>query len=314
MFKPIESHSDLPEPGTAYERATLDFKTRVAEDDRFEVAKDVAALANRDGGSIVVGAAADGEYLKKYVPLSVDEASRFQRCFEEGIRDRCRPAPIFSVESIERDGGRILAVNVWPFVGQPVGVQLKKADLVRQLEDVFVYPIRVGAHTRAILPEQMHMFVDARFRRMAIALRSCVGTPTRLHGRTTSGGWFGMGQLVSLDETGNCIELLLDFPDKKRRYALPFELIEAVWVDKGVCKLRIPGYLDSIEWMPGKGEAYDDEEVLFIQVLPGSPTEREREQRVRVTQFPHQPSPILDLVQFIRAKLRRRPSPGRPSR
>jgi len=115
----------------------------------------------------------------------------------------------------------VVAVNVWPVVGQPVGVELKKADLVKSIEDVFMYPIRVGAHTRSILPEQMHMFVDARFRRTVLALQGSAGARIKLLGRTKSASWWGHGQVTGLDESGNALAMLLDFPAGAKRVSLP---------------------------------------------------------------------------------------------
>jgi hypothetical protein len=52
MFKPIESSNQLPQPGVADERATLDFKVKLQATERFEPAKDVAAFANGESGTI----------------------------------------------------------------------------------------------------------------------------------------------------------------------------------------------------------------------------------------------------------------------
>ena len=114
MFTPIQQLADLPAPGVGREGYALDFKVRINVADRFEAAKDVAALANARGGTLLVGAATDGELLKNYVPLSSEDADGVQRCYEEAVRDRCRPV------EIPGNSGQIVGVTMpqadrnWP--------------------------------------------------------------------------------------------------------------------------------------------------------------------------------------------------------
>jgi len=63
---PIVRPEDLPSPGTSTELPELDFKSTVNTADSIELAKDVAALANTVGGSILVGASAQGQRLVAY--------------------------------------------------------------------------------------------------------------------------------------------------------------------------------------------------------------------------------------------------------
>jgi hypothetical protein len=305
VFVPIDLPRDLPEPGIAYEGVRLDFKAQVDTTSRFEPAKDVAAFANAYGGTILVGAAADGECIKKYLPFSAGDASLVQRCYEESVRDRCRPKPLVSVVAIARDGGLVVAVNVWPTVGLPVGVALKRVDFVKPVEDAFLYPVRVGAHTQAILPEQMHMFVDARFRRTVLALQGSLGARIKLLGRTKTAGWWGRGTVTALDERGNALAMLLDFPAGAKRVSLPLELVEAVWRDSGGWKIRIPGHIDSVQWFPNASPELQEEETVFLEVQPASQGDRAPEQRVRITEFPHQLSFARSTINSIRRYLRR---------
>jgi len=308
MFSPIEGLAQLPNVDAGYEKTSLDFKVKALGTDRFEAAKDVAALANTYGGTIIVGAAAAGEFVKKYLPLTLEDASGTQRHYEEAVRDLCRPTPLFNVVPIEVDSGKVVAINVWPFAGQPIGVRLKKDDLVRQLEDVFVYPIRSGAHTKAILPEQLHMFVDAKFRRTVIALHGSQGSRIKILGRTKNGGWWGIGEVLAVDELGNALELLLDFPEgKKGRFALPLDVIEAVWRDRGAWKIRIPGEIRPLSWLPNVGNEYQEEEATFLELRAAAVREKDREREVRVTQFPHPPSLLATAANFLRRRLRTPP-------
>lgn len=301
MFKAIETASQLPEIDIANELATLDFKVKVNPDDRLELAKDVAAFANGQGGTILIGAATRGEFVTKYLPHSKEDASATQRAYEESVRDRCRPAPIFTVAQIDRDGGKIVAVNIWPSVGQPVGVELKQSDLAKQLQGVFFYPARVGAHTRAILPEQMHMFVDAKFRRTALALGESVGSRVKLLGREISADWWGRGSVVSVDASANTVELLVE-PDQKR-ITLPLDIIESVWRDGSGWKIRIPGCIRPVQWLPNVSDEYKVEELVFMEIGPGART-HDREQRIRVTNFPRPPGSFIEAVKSLGGRLR----------
>src|SRR6185369_16093781 len=123
VWRPFEPQTSLPPIGTR-ESTQLDFKAKPTTD-RFEAAKDVECLANADGGSLLIGAAG-GDHLDSYKPLSTDEAREAQRVFDEAVRDRCAPAPLISFAQIGLGDGIVLAVNVWPFPGQLVGVRLKR--------------------------------------------------------------------------------------------------------------------------------------------------------------------------------------------
>lgn len=177
---PIERSEQLPAVGSAVERASLDFKAKHTSDRR-ECAKDIAAFANGVGGAILVGAAANGEVLARYLPLSEVEASACQRDYEEAARDRCRPTPLIETVQIPVDGGRVVALNVYPVIGQPVGVRLLATDQVNS-DGVYHYPVRVGAHTTSIHPEQLPVFIDVKTRKVLSILSDCEGGPVRIHG------------------------------------------------------------------------------------------------------------------------------------
>jgi hypothetical protein len=310
---PLELESQLPAPCTANERASLDFKAP-GLGDHLEAAKDVAAFANAYGGTIIVGAVAKGEVLQFYKPLTAADSSAAQRIFEEGVRDRCRPIPRFTVGMIEHGGGQLVVVNVWPAIGQPVGIQLKKADLKKQFEDVYLYPVRAGAHTTAITPEQMHMYVDAKFRRTVIALRNSAGQRLWIAGRTQNSDWFGTATVVRVDEQKNALELRLNF-EREIDYTLPLDDIEAVWRDGERIKIRISGFIDRLNWSEEADDEYKAEEVLFTQVLPLARTERrDREQKIKITSIPHPPTLLSEARTALRKMFRRRSWGRRASR
>jgi predicted HTH transcriptional regulator len=179
MWTPIAAEAQVPAVGTR-ETQWLDFKAR-AEPDDFEAAKDVAAFANGGGGTLLIGVAG-GDSVQKIIGISEPEARDTQQLYELAIRDRCRPAPVVSFEVLRVPSGIVLAVNVHPFPGQIVGVKLKKGEAKcgakpTEPEDLFYLPLRVGVHTRGIMPEQVPMFTDARIRRISAVLEQAVGQP-----------------------------------------------------------------------------------------------------------------------------------------
>ena len=149
------------------------------------------------------------------------------------------------------------------------------------------------------------MFVDARFRRTLLALDGSLGARIKLVGRTSQAGWMGIGEVVAIDEPGNALELLLEFRVGKRRFSLPFEMIEAVWHENGGWHVRIPGYVDSLS-SGGTSPEYEGVEAVFIDVLPMSRQQREREQQVRITSFPHESSLLREVIGAVRRRLRTR--------
>jgi hypothetical protein len=194
MFTPIQDAAQLPAVGEATERFFLDFKRIYekkpfpdAKKDRFdhrEMAKDVAAFANASGGTILIGAIEDQAtgVIAKYEPLAKKVAKEIAGAFDQAVDDRCSPRPVFDVLIIGHGGGCIVAVNVWPFPGQPVGVMVKvDPDTDGSGEPAHVFPVRVGKHTTYMLPEQLPMMIDAKVRRVAILLSTIpTGTTVRV--------------------------------------------------------------------------------------------------------------------------------------
>lgn len=167
MWSPINHSDQLPSEGTL-EQAWLDFKAQPTNE-AHERAKDVAAFANAMGGTLIVGAAEQNGTLVRYVPITTAQANQVVRDYHEAVRDRVRPAPIFETHTLDREGGKVVVVNVQPFPGQAVAVELKRPDETK-LPDAFRFPVRVGTQTDFITPEQLPMFFDAKVRRIAIAL------------------------------------------------------------------------------------------------------------------------------------------------
>jgi hypothetical protein len=255
MFTPIDLPDQPPSPGKVNEKAHLDFKADPT-DDRFEIAKDVAALANAQGGTILIGAAGKGEYLQCHKPLSTDEASRSQRAYEEAVRDRCSPLPLFSVAGVPLDGGFVVAVNVWPFPGQLVGVEIKKGEAKcgkggTQPEGLYYFPVRVGAHTVGLTPEQLAMFMDPKARRIALCLEQALGQTVTIHSSKNNPRehWQEEGRLDGVDFLGSAVTVSVRHRDEFVPVALPLDLIDAAWRSADRWNLLIAGRIE--EWEEG---------------------------------------------------------------
>src|SRR5262245_60071204 len=92
MAFPIITPDDLPPRGTSGERADLDFKrvvSRTGHADDIELAKDIAALANTVGGTILVGADASNSRLQSYCGVPSGKAAEIGEWYEKAAADRC---------------------------------------------------------------------------------------------------------------------------------------------------------------------------------------------------------------------------------
>jgi hypothetical protein len=260
MYSPIRSAADLPEKEGAHnEGQHREFKSEPSTD-RFELAKDVAAFANADGGTILIGAKGNGEYFGGYKPMTEKDASAAQRALDEAVRDRCSPYPFFVPVPIKKDGGIVLAVNVDPFPGQAVGVEVKPSEVTvgqskKGLEILYWYPLRIGAHIKGIRPEQLPMFIDARIRRIVIALGDAIGQPVVLTDSgagerpTGIGMWTQSGRLASVDVLGNAVTVNVEGFRRTRQRSvdapvtLPFDAIETAYRQGAHWRIVIRGRL-----------------------------------------------------------------------
>lgn len=238
MFTPILAESELPAVGADCEAYHLDFKATTAGSSSWEKAKDAAAFANAQGGTILIGVSEDRARgcIRAYVPMDETRAQTCVREFDEAIRQRCRPHPIFDSRSLRVDSrGSAVAVNVWPFIGQPVGV---KPELPSGFSNVsaFAFPVRVGTGTIYLTADQLPMFMQPEIRRIAILLLSIPpgerNEVTLVHMKDRDG--------ARSNDTGRSVRLLLDnndvllhntfqFECGSSRFAAPVDSITSIW-------------------------------------------------------------------------------------
>lgn len=233
----------LPQPGTSSELPELDFKRKIDASDILELAKDVAALANTAGGSIVIGAETrGGQTLVEYCGITEPEARLAQPAYEQAARDHCRPSPYVETLTVPLpEGTVVLVVNVWlaPYV--PVGVRLRSREHadVRLVEQAWVFPRRVGSQTQYLQPDQFGVLDSMTARRVAALLlaipegqRQQVRLAALQTGSPPNLLWDGTLESVSLSEN---VAVFRVAPQAGGTPALatrvPLDFIETVWRD-----------------------------------------------------------------------------------
>lgn len=219
LFSLIDCVERIPAEGATHEGLAFDVKAK-PETDAFELAKDMAAFANATGGVILVGANDDGGAIIHKPLLSETEAHEAKRRYERALRDRLSPTPRVELFVLPHREKFVLAVNVWPFPGQPVGVSIGggKASPSKG----FAFPVRTATQTEWLLPEQLSMLMLPAVRYAAILLdqipiseREVVGicSSTRL---PEAGFPFADFKLHNVDAASNSVSVSLVMPDWQR--------------------------------------------------------------------------------------------------
>lgn len=71
---------------------------------------------------------------------------------------------------VQKDSGYVVAVTVWPFPGQIVGVRVTNKAEDGSGEDSWRFPIRKGTQTVFLRPEHTAMLMEPRLRATSISL------------------------------------------------------------------------------------------------------------------------------------------------
>jgi hypothetical protein len=182
-LRPLLPPEPLPRSGAAIEHATFDAKARADLTKPFHLAKDVAAFANHLGGNIVIGVPEDKGVLLAPVPLTPKEAADTRNAFSKEVAKRCSPPPLIDFGEYPMGAGFVVTVVVFPYVGQPVGVRVN-ADMAKggYGGEAFAFPLRVGADTSYLEPEQLSMLMLPDYRRVVVALGAIpAGARVKLH-------------------------------------------------------------------------------------------------------------------------------------
>lgn len=242
----------LPEIG-APESNHLDFKKtyrRGTPDsfDGFELGKDIAGFANAMGGTILVGVQEAASVLHMYLPLDDDEARFTIRAIEEAVRDRCSPSPVVVTTKIPKDSGYIVAVNVSPFPGQPIGVRVKGDKNDGYGDPAWTFPVRVGTQTKYFRPEQLAMLMSAEYRRIAILLGGIrkndvvsIRPTERDPSRPQAEYQF---YFEDMDVLRNLVVFRQYTHDKKELMVVPMDQVVTVWRADTIWRLGLRGSIE----------------------------------------------------------------------
>ncbi len=178
--------------GTTSEGADLDFKATLdPSKGKIEFAKDVAALANVLGGHVLVGVSTDmnGTRCTGFHGIDKELATEISKVFEEQVKDRCRPTPIFNVRSIGREGTSkvVVVISVEASPNAPIGVCLRQDKGGLLVDKGWAFPYRVGSLTEYLHPDQFGVYESMSARRAAAFLNSI--PPTNAYWSTSAGSW-----------------------------------------------------------------------------------------------------------------------------
>ncbi len=228
----------LPEIGTL-ETPSCDFKKfeLTLKPDRFELAKDVAAMANAEGGTIWLGAHAHNGRLARYqADVTRADALALARAYEEAVRDRCSPVPALACEVIEEDGVCVLAVDVRPSTS-PIACRAKGDKADGWGDRCWVFFTRVGSHTRDIQPEVLGMMMVPEFRRLAILLRSAQLQPpirVKLMSRGAASSFDkGLFTISDVQEDANTVALVGYGDVSTKPWSIAIDQVQTVFRQDG---------------------------------------------------------------------------------
>ncbi|GMV16718.1 MAG: hypothetical protein AMXMBFR56_49420 [Polyangiaceae bacterium] len=246
VFQPILTEAELPAVGTP-EGATLDFKAKLDPNwTNFWLARQVAAFANSVGGTLLIGAGEDGrDALKQYLPLTQADAEQVERSYGNAVRDRCSPQPYFEPVRIPKDTGFVVAINVWPFPGQAIGVRgsLDRA-IDRSGSDAYVFPLRSGRNTTEILPEQLPMLMLPELRRVAVLLAGIrPGEPISVSHCSYYQNVIEM-RLTEVEFLANTVTLEFVGSPGGAKLSLPLDQVETVWRVSGKWRVHLRGQIE----------------------------------------------------------------------
>src|SRR5687768_1016069 len=112
------------------------------------------------------------------------------------------------------------------------------------------------------------MLLDIRARRTLNALKQQEGKAAMFIGRTQTGGYREVGRIDRVNVEGNAIAITVGTQRVIDTITLPSEVVEAVWIDGDVCKLRLSGYFDHTTWSDRAASRLKEAKLIFLDVHP----------------------------------------------
>jgi hypothetical protein len=130
-------------------------------------------------------------------------------------------------------GKLILAVNVWPFPSQAVGVKVDGNKNDGYGGPTFVFPLRTGRATAYIRPEQLAMLMDPATRRIAALLESIPPdnrtSVTVISTRDGAQARVERFAIVRVDAQSNVVHLCGAPGEEQKAVRVPLDRIITAW-------------------------------------------------------------------------------------
>lgn len=240
-FQPLVHGHEIPDVGAGWEGLHVDFKAhldayrRAGKLDLREIAKDIAALANAYGGSILIGVDEDrpSGRVKAIKGVTPAEAVEARKAVDDARDRHCHPAPLASVDVVEKGAVLVAVVNVWPSPGVVIGVD------VEGVQDAYKLPVRLGEKTDYLKLEQLPMLMSPDVRRVALVLSTFRGD-TSTHVLPADGSIatrIDGANIIRLDELENSVIMRIGTPVKRgnqtfskwRHVSFPLNMVRAAW-------------------------------------------------------------------------------------
>jgi Putative DNA-binding domain len=225
-FVPLTATGSLPPTGSAAEDALWDLK-RTPSQDKFELAKDVAAFANHFGGTILIGAQEQRGHVQSYYPLSLAEIDATEKDITAAVRARCSPVPTFNFARFNHDAGWVLAVNVWPIISTICGVRIKGDTTDGWGDHAWIFPVRIGNHTTTVRPESFPMYMLPELRRTLLLLHA-IPEGAQIVLKDAGSTVFTNGKIIEINEDTNTIVLSHDPLRAYHAKSYPLDAIKSV--------------------------------------------------------------------------------------
>jgi hypothetical protein len=240
------------------EQADLDFKKTINPQDpleAIETAKDIAALANTQGGHIIVGADDNGVRCTGFPGISPADAKAIREHIEKAPVGRCLPTPFISVQppiDVPGQPVQVLVVRVEMAPIAPIGVSLSQPKGGKLVVHGWCFPYRVGSQTNFLTPDQFGAYESMSARRAAALLlgippedRGSLRLVYQSGGRATTTG-NGMNRRVRLQSVSpreNVAQfMLLDGP-QEHSFDVPLDEVATVWKAVDAWQVAVRGYL-----------------------------------------------------------------------
>lgn len=231
--------------GDPCEHNRLDCKVTYATPDRAEeMAKDVAAFANANGGTLLIGVDEKFGLVTAVVGHTAERAGTLKREIEEAVRDWLQPKPVIQVELLPLDTGKfIVKVEVQPFPGQAVGVRVGPLA-----SGTWFFPVRVGTQSPRYSPEQLVLLMDVALRRKVQLLTSAMthGPVEVRHKREDSHIQYDDGSreassvnIVTIDDLASAMQLTFE----GKSTWIPLDAVKAVWRSGDAWTMHLDGQL-----------------------------------------------------------------------